>query len=226
MKTSETMGKFNKAYADLQNQITGVAKDGVNPHFGNKYTTLESVIDYLKPILNATGFTVMQSLDILDGGQAVSTRLVHVESGEWIQSETICPVKDPTNPQHLGSAVTYLRRYQLKTVCGMSEIDSDGNLAAGHSETNSTSTKPAQVSLSKSFDKPKAKPKVKANSTAGLKSEFDKLIETLKRLGNLERIESARTYIALHKQFSPAEKKAGNEILSIREKLIKSSQEA
>ena len=215
MKTSETMGKFNKAYADLQNQITGVAKDGVNPHFGNKYTTLESVIDYLKPILNATGFTVMQSLDILDGGQAVSTRLVHVESGEWIQSETICPVKDPTNPQHLGSAVTYLRRYQLKTVCGMSEIDSDGNLAAGHSETNSTSTKPAQVSLSKSFDKPKAKP-----------SEFDKLIETLKRLGNLERIESARTYIALHKQFSPAEKKAGNEILSIREKLIKSSQEA
>jgi hypothetical protein len=220
MKTSETMGKFNKAFADLQNQITGVAKDGVNPHFGNKYTTLESVIDYLKPILNATGFTVMQSLDILDGGQAVSTRLVHVESGEWIQSETICPVKDPTNPQHLGSAVTYLRRYQLKAATGMSEIDSDGNLAAGHSETNSRSAKPGQASLSKSFDKPKARAKAKIDS------EFDKLRETLLRLNDLERIESARTYIEKEKKFSPAEKKAGFEILDIREKLIKSLREA
>lgn len=218
MKTSTEMGKFHKAYANLQTQITGVAKSGTNPHFGNKYTTLESVIDYLKPVLSAAGFTVMQSLDTLGGDQAVSTRLVHVESGEWIQCENFCPIKDPSNPQHLGSAITYLRRYQLKTICGMSEVDDDGNQGAGRSETNSRSAKPGQASLSKTFDKPKAKAKVKP------KTEFDKLRETLFRLDNIERIESARAYIGKEKKFSPAEKKAGFEILDIREKLLKRSE--
>jgi hypothetical protein len=219
VKTSETISKFNKAYANLQNQITGVAKSGTNPHFGNKYTTLESVIDYLKPVLDTAGFTVMQSLDTLGGDQAVSTRLVHVESGEWIQCENFCPIKDPSNPQHLGSAITYLRRYQLKTICGMSEVDDDGNQGAGRSETNSTSAKSRQASLSKSFDKPKPKPKVK------IASEFDKLRETLLRLNNLERVEAAREYVIDHKKFTPAEKKAGYEIIAVREKIIKASED-
>jgi hypothetical protein len=58
---------------------------------------------------------------------SVLTRLVH-SSGQWMQDRvsTMLPTGDP---QAVGSAVTYLRRYALQSVAGIAPEDDDGEAA-------------------------------------------------------------------------------------------------
>jgi hypothetical protein len=56
--------------------------------------------------------------------------LMH-SSGEWISGELeMTPVK--SDPQGIGSAITYARRYTLASIAGIATEDDDGNAAAGN----------------------------------------------------------------------------------------------
>jgi len=56
--------------------------------------------------------------------------LIH-ESGEWISSTSSTPSKDATDPQKLGSAITYARRYALGAILSLNiDEDDDGQKAA------------------------------------------------------------------------------------------------
>ena len=49
--------------------------------------------------------------------------LVHA-SGEWIASDwSVCPVAETANPQRMGAALTYARRYALFTLVGIAGED-------------------------------------------------------------------------------------------------------
>jgi hypothetical protein len=189
MKTSETLSTdFHKAYDNLQQKITAVRKGGVNPHFKNKYTTLESVIDYVKPIAHKCGFTIMQTLDIgEDNIGVVTTRLSHIDTAEWIESTALCPMKDKGNPQHYGSAVTYGRRYSIKSLCFMSETDDDGEDATGRN------------------DKPEPKQAPFAKVNYGL-SDLEKMELNIIGIKTIGRIDKARTYLETATEFSAKEK--------------------
>ena len=56
------------------------------------------------------------------------TKLVHAESGQWQSSHAVVPL--PKNdPQGLGIAMTYIRRYSISAMLGIvTEDDTDGNL--------------------------------------------------------------------------------------------------
>jgi len=55
--------------------------------------------------------------------------LMH-SSGEWISGELeMNPVKN--DPQGIGSAITYARRYTLAGIAGIATEDDDGNAASG-----------------------------------------------------------------------------------------------
>ena len=60
------------------------------------------------------------------GHIGLETRLIHAESGQWISSVAIIPL--PKNdPQGMGSAITYARRYALTAMLGIiTEEDDDG----------------------------------------------------------------------------------------------------
>jgi hypothetical protein len=65
------------------------------------------------------------------GVNGLSTILVHAESGEYLMETFIMPVSKPNDPQAVGSAITYAKRYALAGVLGLNiDDDDDGNKAA------------------------------------------------------------------------------------------------
>jgi len=63
------------------------------------------------------------------------TKLIHIDTGQMIESVYDILCKDATNPQQLGSGVTYARRYSLSSLLGLNiddGSDDDGNSATGN----------------------------------------------------------------------------------------------
>lgn len=163
MKTSSTLGALAKALADAQVEITSATMDAKNPHFGSRYATLASVMDAAKPLARH-GIAVSQTAEVTDGRVAVSTILVH-SSGEWI-SESISLKPRQDDPQSVGSAITYGRRYLLASMAGIAaDDDDDGNAAT---DPRKPATKPA---VKQQTAKPAAVPAMSPapNATAPVK---------------------------------------------------------
>jgi hypothetical protein len=128
MKTSESISKIAPALLAAQRAITFASKDATNPAFKSRYADLPSVIDAVKPALNAAGITFLQTFSPSEHGSlALTTRLLH-ESGEWIEDTATMPMLK-VDPQGYGSAATYARRYSLAAITGLYQDDDDGNAA-------------------------------------------------------------------------------------------------
>ena len=127
---SLTIGKLASALAKAQGQIRAAAKDSKNPFFNSLYSDLAAVWDTCREPLSKNGIAVIQRPNNTDGSTiSLSTILAH-ESGEWmVGTLTMKPVK--SDPQGLGSCLTYARRYALAAMVGIcSEEDDDGNKAS------------------------------------------------------------------------------------------------
>lgn len=127
MNKSESIKELSAALAKAQAEISNPKKNANNPFFKSKYADLSEVINVSKPVLSAHGLSVIQLPGMNDGVVTVETVLTH-ESGEWISSVmSMPPVK--SDPQGVGSCLTYIRRYSLAAVCGIGQEDDDGNEA-------------------------------------------------------------------------------------------------
>jgi hypothetical protein len=121
------MSELTKSLIAFQREMPSAHKDGKNPHFNSDYATLKSVIDVARLALDhGIGFTQPMGHD--ETGQWVGTQLLH-ESGE--KSEISRLYLPEGNPQQLGSAITYFRRYTLLAALGIAtDDDDDGNQAS------------------------------------------------------------------------------------------------
>lgn len=126
---SETRAELAKAMVAAQQSLGLVAKSAVNPHFKSRYADLATVLDAILPALNGAGISLMQAPGgDSDGNVTLTTTLLH-ESGEWMESTlTMRPTK--SDPQGVGSAITYARRYAALAVAGAAPEDDDGNSAS------------------------------------------------------------------------------------------------
>jgi hypothetical protein len=128
------------AMAKAQAEMNNPAKDSVNPHFKSRYADLAAVLDAIKPVLLRHGLSVMQFPCELDDAAALTTLLVHAASGEWIETcIKLRPVK--ADPQGVGSSLTYMRRYCLLAVAGVTAEDDDDGNAATHRPAEKQSAK-------------------------------------------------------------------------------------
>jgi hypothetical protein len=149
MKTSESISKIAPALLAAQRAIRFATKDASNPHFKSKYADLPGVIDAVKGPLNDAGIIFIQSPSPSDDGKLhLTTRLIH-ESGEWIEDTAVTPLQK-SDPQGVGSAITYMRRYSLAAITGLYQDDDDGNAASGvgqraQQEQKPQAMKPADV---------------------------------------------------------------------------------
>jgi hypothetical protein len=109
-----------------QKKIGVIAKDKVNPYFDSKYTDINALIEMVKPILNEEGLLILQPLSNVNGRPAITTIIMH--GTERIESTFTIP--DIDNPQKVGGAVTYGRRYMLMSLLCMEAEDDDGNAAS------------------------------------------------------------------------------------------------
>ena len=135
---------MNEIYKDLlkaQTEIEGVGKDGTNPFFKSDYTSLNSTIFACKKILNDNNIIVLQPIESDENGVYVCTTLIHT-SGEKITSKMTIREAKSNDPQAQGSAITYARRYSLKSLLCMSDKDDDGEKAqtSYRKQTNRTAT--------------------------------------------------------------------------------------
>jgi len=148
------------ALVKAQSQIKGALKDSVNPHFKNRYADLASVWDAIRDALHKNGLAVVQLSRIHESGAPVLvTRIIH-ESGEHVEGEYPLVCKDPNDPQKLGSATTYARRYALAAALGVIQEDDDGQAAAAPKPAAKPASSKAsdyQALLEGFFDKPVAK---------------------------------------------------------------------
>src|SRR3990167_7197450 len=98
------------ALVAAQKELPAIEKVGTNPHFGNAYTTLDTLIAKVRPILNGHGIALLQFPSANEAGQPTLVTVLAHESGESI--EYAAPIFPPKNdPQGQGSAITYMRRY-------------------------------------------------------------------------------------------------------------------
>ena len=132
---SPTIGKLAGALAKAQAKITGATKDSENPFFKSKYADLAAVLDAARGPLSENGLAVIQTTAYDNTGICMITTLAH-ESGEWIRGKLwLRPTK--ADPQGMGSAITYARRYAYAAIVGIAQVDDDGNAAsAGQIDDN------------------------------------------------------------------------------------------
>lgn len=136
MNTSQQITNLAQAMLKVQEQLHPVVKNAQNTFVGNTYATLNSVVEASKHSLLEHGIWVTQlptpaPVELGTGHIALETMLMHAESGEWISSTTVIPL--PKNdPQGMGSAITYARRYSLCAMLGIITEDDDGNAASIH----------------------------------------------------------------------------------------------
>tara|TARA_R110000851_G_scaffold182090_2_gene331180 strand:- start:137 stop:709 length:573 start_codon:yes stop_codon:yes gene_type:complete len=155
----EIIGKTLKgALTKFQDLNIKALKDSVNPHFKSKYSDLTSVINAVNYGAEF-GLSFTQSIEykniILDRVQVkeesevkyqeihrdifVTTTVKHLIDNETLTCSVpvLINANDKDNPQKMGSAITYAKRYGLQSLYGLAS-DDDGNLA---SQTNQTAPK-------------------------------------------------------------------------------------
>jgi hypothetical protein len=151
MKTSDTITKIADALVKAQAAMKPAIKDSRNPHFNSKYADLASVWDAIREPLTSNGLSVIQMVGSNELEKTtLTTRVTHV-SGEWIESTWQIPV-GKQDPQGLGSAISYARRYALASAIGVVQDDDDGN-AAMPRQTQQPEYQPKHFSLADACEK-------------------------------------------------------------------------
>lgn len=129
MEQSEQIDKLAAALSKAQAEVEGAKKDSANPHFRSKYADLASVWAACRDALTKNGLAIVQAPGLCEGSHMTMTTLLTHASGQWVR-ETMSVPLPKQDPQGLGSAVTYARRYALAAFVGVSPEDDDGNAAS------------------------------------------------------------------------------------------------
>jgi hypothetical protein len=137
MEKSSSLKNIAAALISFHEKVDKIPKDAKNPFFKSTYASLSNILESIKKPLIESGLTVCQ---FPSGDHGLDTIIIHAESGEFLQSDYIMkPAKD--DPQGIGSAITYQRRYALAAALGLNiDDDDDGNAASknGHEAVSTT----------------------------------------------------------------------------------------
>lgn len=129
MKLSDTFDKVLPALHKARSLFVKVKKDKQNSHLKNRYATLDAVLDAITPALTDNELMVMQDMQESEAANRikVETTVMHV-SGQWVKYYAELPIVK-NDPQGVGSAFTYARRYALAAAFGLSQADDDAQIA-------------------------------------------------------------------------------------------------
>lgn len=127
------MKELYKALADFQQEIPTIFKDSTagQGNFKYAYADLPTIFGAINPLMKKHGLGFTQSVN----GTGLCTKIFHVKSGESIESCADIPqgveLRGMNPYQTLGSAITYMRRYQLSAMLGL-VTDKDTDAGGEH----------------------------------------------------------------------------------------------
>jgi len=124
---SENITELAKALLNVQRTMQPIVKDAENPFTKSWYASLNSVMDACRDALIENGIWLCQYPVPVEQPNSLGlvTKLTHAESGQWQSSLAVVPLPK-ADPQGMGSAMTYCRRYALTAMLGMVTEDDDG----------------------------------------------------------------------------------------------------
>ena len=122
--------------SNFQAECPKITKDSNNPFFSDakrkvNYASLPHILSIITPILKKNGLLIVQPVM----NNCVVTKLIHIETGQILESVYDIVCKDSTNAQQIGSGVSYARRYSLTSILNLNiddESDDDGNSASNN----------------------------------------------------------------------------------------------
>tara|TARA_R100001440_G_scaffold44024_3_gene63800 strand:- start:11911 stop:12630 length:720 start_codon:yes stop_codon:yes gene_type:complete len=142
MKCSEKINELLTALHTARQGFKELEKNGQNFYFKSKagkphmYSTLDDIFNACKDSLWENGVEVFYSTAFDGTFNILSTTLVHISSGQWMQSDTAIG-DSATKPQEIGSGITYMRRYHIQAMLNLeADFEDDGNIAHGRSGDN------------------------------------------------------------------------------------------
>lgn len=154
----EEIKTIQEAIAYVQQKMPTLERDAKNPFARSKYVTLDNILKNLVPLASEAGLVIMQNPitpDIQDptGRFAylqIETTLMFKDE-KLVFKSYVQPIELKGNnlPQIFGSAVTYLKRYQLVALFGIATGEDDDaqsynqpNVYQQHSSYNNPQTPP------------------------------------------------------------------------------------
>jgi hypothetical protein len=144
LEHSADIGQLAVALAAAQGKFDRIVKDTANPFFKSKYATLASIIDGTRKALADVKIAVVQAVEFEANLCSVTTILFH-ESGQWMKGMITMPVAK-LDPQGVGSASTYARRYGLSAFVNVAaDDDDDGNAASKPVQNQTTGIDPQEL---------------------------------------------------------------------------------
>jgi hypothetical protein len=117
-----------------------------------RYAPLANGLDIVRKTLGQNEIATVQTtaIDQASGMVQLTTMLAHA-SGEWIASDwPVCPIAETANPQRMGAALTYARRYALFTLVGIAGEDDLDAPDLGAPSAAGSPVRTATVHLSRS----------------------------------------------------------------------------
>lgn len=140
----------------VQDELKPIEKSEFNPFFKSNYFDVNAILAQLKPILTKHGLVLVQPLQENQGKNTLLTIVTDSESGEKVGSSVVLP--DNLDPQKMGSAITYFRRYSLQSLFALEAADDDaeGVVRPKYDYSNTKDLTPDQAGY-----KPKKDPKSK-----------------------------------------------------------------
>lgn len=110
---------------NLQQEIGTISKDAKNPFYKSKYFDINSLIKQLQPLLKKHKLLLLQPIE----EDMVYSKLICIDGTGGVISALKLP--EISDPQKLGSCITYYRRYTLASLLGLQAVDDDANVASG-----------------------------------------------------------------------------------------------
>ena len=114
----------------IQSEIGVLSKTETNPFFKSKYLDINGILTNLQPLLEKHGIVVIQPLTNVNGRPALETIICDKDGNSLQDHSFVMPLPDLQDPQKMGSAITYYRRYSLQSLFLLQAEDDDGNKGA------------------------------------------------------------------------------------------------
>lgn len=128
MNKSDSIATLAASLTEAQGKIGAASKDASNPFFKSHYADLGSVMSVCKGPLLEHGISVLQLVGSDGNGGYLETVLLH-KSGEFISDRMKLVCAKPNDPQAMGSAISYARRYALQSALFIPAVDDDAEHA-------------------------------------------------------------------------------------------------
>ena len=126
-----------KKIAEIQEELGTMKKS--KKGYNYMYFDINQLLEQLPPLLKKHNLTLTQPLTILGERATITTVLTDndemedsvdqsVKAGKMVQFTT--PLPDVQDPQKMGSAITYMRRYALQSLFALEAEDDDAESAS------------------------------------------------------------------------------------------------